>query len=140
VIGFLLDTNVVSELRKRDRGDENLVRWVAKHGGDEFWLSVLVIGELRRGAALISRRDEVAAGVIGSWLDALVDDFVDRILPVTLPIAQRWALLNVPDPMPVIDGLLAATAAEHDLTLVTRNVADVERTGVEYVNPFDPAN
>jgi toxin FitB len=138
VIGFLLDTNVVSEFRKRDRADRHVMRWFGDHGDGEFRLSVLVVGELRRGEALIRRRDEAAATAIGAWLDALVDDFADRILPITLGVAHRWALLSVPDPVPMIDGLLAATAAEHRLTLVTRNVDDAERTGVACVNPFDP--
>jgi hypothetical protein len=138
VTGYLLDTNVVSELRKHDRSDAHVVRWLTDHGGDEFWLSVLVVGELRRGEAFLRRRDPAAATAIGAWLDATVDEFADRILPITLAIAQRWALLNVPDPVPVVDGLLAATAMEHRITLVTRNVDDVDRTGVNYVNPFDP--
>jgi predicted nucleic acid-binding protein len=138
VSGFLLDTNVVSELRKRDRGDEHLVQWFADHNDDEFWLSVLVVGELRRGEALLRRRDETAGATLAAWLDPLIDDFADRVLPVTLAIAQRWATLSVPDPVPVIDGLLAATAAEHHLTLATRNLHDVERTGVACVNPFAP--
>ena len=73
------------------------------------------------------------------WLDSTIAGYEDRILPVTLEIGQRWALLSVPDPVPVIDGLLAATALEHDLTLVTRNVNDVMRTGAAVVNPFAPA-
>jgi predicted nucleic acid-binding protein len=112
--------------------------WIARHSTDDFWLSVLVVGELRRGEALIRRRDQAAGEAIRSWLDGLVDDFADRILPVTIAIAQRWALLTVLGPIPVIDGLLAATAEVHELTLVTRNVGHVERTGVAYVNPFDP--
>lgn len=136
--GFLLDTNVVSELRKGERADGHVVRWLAAHADAEFWLSVLVVGELRRGVELIRRRDEPAAAVLGSWLDAVVDEFADRILPVTMAISHRWALVAVPDPVPVVDGLLAATAIEHGLKLATRNVAHVEPTGVTYVNPFEP--
>jgi len=136
VIGYLLDTNIVSELRKRGRADANVGRWLDSHSNDEFWLSVLVIGELRRGVELIARRDPQTAQTLRTWLDSTITDFADRVLPVTIAIAERWALLSVPDPVPVIDGLLAATAIEHDLTLVTRNTADVERTGVACVNPF----
>ena len=134
--GFLLDTNVVSELRKRERADANVLRWLDEHAESELWLSVLVVGELRRGVELIARRDKKTASKLRDWLDATVKDYADRILPIDVEICERWALLSVPDPVPVVDGLLAATVIEHDLTLVTRNIADVDRTGVPVVNPF----
>lgn len=133
---FLLDTNVVSELRKSDRADSHVRAWFDDHREDEFWLSVLVVAELRRGVELIHRRDVPAASTLMAWLESTIAGYEDRILPITLEIGQRWALLSVPDPVPVIDGLMAATALEHDLTLVTRNVDDVNRTGAAVVNPF----
>ena len=136
--GYLLDTNVISELRKRDRASEYVRSWLHAHRADEFWLSVLVVGELRRGVELVARRDDAAASALRAWLDSTVQDYADRILPITLAISERWATLSVPDPIPVIDGLLAATAIEHHLTLATRNVSDVRATGAEVVNPFDP--
>lgn len=136
---FLLDTNVISELRKRDRADANVRTWIDDHRDDEFWMSVLVVAELRRGVELIRRRDVHAASTLMAWLESTIVGYKDRLLPVTLEIGQRWALLSVPDPLPVIDGLMAATALEHDLTLVTRNVDDVKRTGAAVVNPFVPA-
>jgi len=136
VIGLLLDTNVVSELRKQDRMDPGLREWWADNQGSQLWLSVLVLGELRRGVELLRRRDEIAAQTLDSWLAGLVDEFADRILAVDESIAEVWGRAGVPDAVPVIDGLLAATALVHDLTLVTRNVADVERTGVSVLNPF----
>ncbi len=136
--GYLLDTNVVSALRKRSQGDDDLRRWFSSHQDDEFWLSVLVVGELLRGVELIARRDATAARVLREWLESIREEFADRILPITIAISERWAVLSVPDPIPVVDGLLAATAIEHDLTLVTRNAADIVRTGVAYVNPFEP--
>jgi toxin FitB len=139
VTGYLLDTNVVSELRKRERGDEHLRRWISVHLEDEFWLSVLVTGELLRGIELIARRDPSSAAPLREWFNAISDEFADRILPVTIAISSRWAVLSVPDPVPVVDGLLAATAIEHGLTLATRNVKDVARTGAVYVNPFEPS-
>ena len=135
--GYLLDTNVVSEMRKGDRANATVVRWFEEHAEEEFWLSVLVVGELRRGVELVGRRDPVTADVLRTWLDSTVDSYVDRILPITLDIAQRLAHLGVPDPIPFTDGLLAATALAHGLTLVTRNTADVVKTGVSLANPFD---
>jgi toxin FitB len=139
VTGYLLDTNVVSELRKRERGDEHLRRWISVHREDEFWLSVLVTGELLLGIGLIARRDSPSAAPLREWFNAISDEFADRILPVTIAISSRCAVLSVPDPVPVVDGLLAATAIEHGLTLATRNVRDVARTGAVYVNPFEPS-
>lgn len=136
--GFLLDTNVISELRKRERTDACVQRWFARNTDSELWLSVLVVAELRRGVESLRRRDEVAASMLGAWLESVVTDYRDRILPVTVEIAQRWGTLSVPDPLPWIDGLLAATALEHGLTLATRNVDDVRQTGVTLVNPFAP--
>ena len=136
--GFLLDTNVVSELRKRERASAQVRAWFQAHRTEEFWLSVLVVGELRRGVELVARRDHAAASALRAWLDSTVHDYSDRILPVTLAVSERWALLSVPDPIPVIDGLLAATAIEHHLTFATRNVTDVQSTGADLVNPFDP--
>lgn len=134
--GFLLDTNIVSELRKRSRADAGLLAWLAANQTEEFWLSVLVVGELRRGVELVRRRDAISAAVLTDWLQSVIDAYGDRILPVTSGICEHWARITVPDPLPVMDGLLAATALEHDLVLVTRNVADVRRTPVRVINPF----
>ena len=134
--GYLIDTKVVSELRKGERADAGVTRWFDEHSNDPLWLSVLVVGELRRGAELVRRRDAAGAGALFGWLDDVVERFGERILPSTTSIAERWAVLNVPDPIPVVDGLLAATALDHDLVLVTRNTADIERTGAAVINPF----
>ena len=134
--GFLLDTNVVSELRKGARADAGVQAWFDEHSTDQLWLSVLVVGELRRGVELFRRRDKRADRRLSEWLATITTEYGDRIIPITTEVCERWAMLNVPDPMPVIDGLLAATALERDLTLVTRNTADVERTGVALVSPF----
>ena len=134
--GFLIDTNVVSELRKGERADAGVRAWFDEHKADQLWLSVLVVGELRRGVELLRRRDEQAGTRLSDWLDTVAHDFDDRIIPITVEVAERWAALNVPDPVPVVDGLLAATALERDRVLVTPTTADVERTGVAVVNPF----
>lgn len=134
--GYILDTNVISELRKRSRGDSGVAGWMRSHDEEEMRLSVLVVAEIRLGVEQKRRKDPAAAAQLDSWLGQTVQRFDGRILPVTLAIADRWARMSVPDPLPFVDGLLAATALEHDLTLVTRNVADVERTGVRVVDPF----
>lgn len=132
----LLDTNVVAELRKGDRANSSVSTWFASLDPDTIVLSVLTIGEIRRGIEGVRRRDRPAAASLQRWLRRVVREHGDQILPVDLAVAEEWGRLSVPDPLPVIDGLLAATAKVHDLTLATRNVKDVERTGVRLVNPF----
>ncbi len=138
--GLLLDTNVVSELRKQDRMNPGLRAWWADRQDSQLWLSVLVLGELRRGVELLRRRDDEAAQALDSWLLGLVDEFADRLLPVDGRVAETSGRLGIPNAVPVVDGLMAATAIVHDLTLVTRNVSAVERTGVEVLNPFSDAD
>ena len=135
---FLPDTNVFSELRRRTP-DKNVLDWFATTRAGQLHLSVLVIGEIRQGIGRLERRDAVQGGRLDEWLDRLLSTYADRILPITTDIAQEWGRLNVPDPVAPIDGLLAATAKVHGMTLVTRNIADVKRTGVALLNPFDPA-
>lgn len=101
-------------------------------------LSVLTIGEIRRGIESVRRRDPAAARALDRWLRRVLTDHRDRIVGVDLAVAEEWGRLNVPDPLPVIDGLLAATARTHGLILATRNVKDVARSGVDLVNPFEP--
>lgn len=134
-MSWLLDTNIVSELRKGERADERLRTWFASVDDDEVFTSVLVLGEIRRGIESIRGRDVSAALAIEQWLIRLATGFGDRILPVDVRIGDRWGTLNVPDPIPTVDGLLAATALVHDLTLVTRNVKDVVGTGVRTLDP-----
>lgn len=136
-MSFLVDTNVISELRKGARCDPSVASWFDALSPDEIFLSFLSIGELRRGIELIRRRDPEAAGALEEWLEGLVHDHGERILSIDREIASEWGRLSVPDPLPVIDSLLAATAKVHGLTLATRNTKDVERTGVKCVNPFE---
>lgn len=135
-MSYLLDTNVISELRKGKRGDENVRGWFSELADQEIYLSALTIGEIRRGVENVRRRDPDSATTLESWLARLGEAYRDRILPVDRAIAEEWGRMNVPDPLPVVEGLLAATAKVAGLTLATRNVADVERTGVELVDPF----
>jgi len=137
-VSWLVDTNVLSELRKGDRANSGVRTWFADAREDELFTSVLVLGEVRRGIESIRRRDPTAAMALEQWLARLVTTFSDRVLPIDAPVADRWGALNVPDPIPTVDGLLAATALAHDLVLVTRNTRDVERTGVRLLDPTGP--
>ncbi len=135
-MSYLLDTNVISELRKGDRAKPSVASWFAGVADEEIFLSVLTIGEIRRGVENVRRRDPDSAAVLDSWLARLSEAHRDRIVPVDRPIAEEWGRMNVPDPLPVVDGLLAATARILGLTLVTRNTADVRSTGIELFDPF----
>jgi predicted nucleic acid-binding protein len=135
-LSYLLDTNVVSETRKGDRADAGVRVWFGSLSGDQVFLSVLVVGELRRGVENLDRRDPDGARVLGRWLNSIVEHFGDRILPVDRAVAEEWGRMNVPDPLPMIDGLLAATAKVNGLTLATRNTVDVAASGVPALNPF----
>jgi predicted nucleic acid-binding protein len=135
-LSYLVDTNVVSELRKGRRCDPGVASWFAEVPSDEIYLSVLTLGEIRKGIENIRRRDPRTAEVLEAWLMELAAIHSDRILPVDEAIAEQWGRFNVPDPLSMLDSLLAATANVHGLTLVTRNLKDVERTGVECLNPF----
>jgi predicted nucleic acid-binding protein len=138
-VSFLLDTNVVSEIRKKVP-NPGVSAWFAAVPASDLFLSVLVVGEIRQGIERLARRDPAQADVFERWLVQLVDVYGDRIVPVTADVAEAWGRLNVPDPLPVVDGLLAATALVHGWTLVTRNVGDVTSTGARLLNPFTTAD
>jgi len=135
-MGYLIDTNIISELQKGQRTDENVQAWFDKVAENELFLSVLVIGEIRLGIERLRRRDLPQALRLEQRLLVLQAKMAVRILPITEAIANRWGKINSSDPLPIIDSLLAATALENDLILVTRNVRDVERSGVRLLNPF----
>lgn len=134
-MSFLLDTNVVSELRKRTP-DEGVAAWFDSVDSRQLYLSVLTVGEIRQGICRLQRRDRAQAAVFDQWLASLLRAYSDRIVSVTAEVAEEWGRLNVPDPLPVVDGLLAATVKVHDWTLVTRNISDVADTGARLHNPF----
>jgi predicted nucleic acid-binding protein len=139
-VTFLLDTNVVSELRKGPRANRELQAWFSSLEDEDIHLSVLVIGELRRGIESLRRRDPRQAVVLDRWLDRLVTGYGDRILGIDLAVAEAWGQLSALRPASLVDTLLAATAQVFGLTLVTRNVRDVAWTGVSCLNPFDRAH
>lgn len=134
--GFLLDTNVLSEIRKGRRADPGVASWFAGQEDGGLFLSVLTIGEIRRGILLVGGADPAKAQALDRWLRRTVETWGSRILPVDQRVGELWAELMVPRPRPVIDALLGATALRHDLTLVTRNTADLDGSGVSVLNPF----
>jgi predicted nucleic acid-binding protein len=135
-LSFLLDTNVLSELRKRSRADPGVARWFDETDEGALYTSVLVIGEIRQGIESVRGRDPRAARALEKWLAELTSSYADRILEVDVAIAERWGELNAPRPMPAVDGLIAATALVHGLTVVSRNSDDFARSGVAVLNPF----
>jgi predicted nucleic acid-binding protein len=135
-MSFLLDTNVVSELRKRERANAALREWFDDVADGEIHLSVLVVGELRRGVETLRKRDPAQAAALDRWMGRLVAHHADRILAVDAPVAERWGRLSAIRSASVIDTMMAATALEHGLVLVTRNVKDIAWTGVSFLDPF----
>jgi predicted nucleic acid-binding protein len=135
-LSFLLDTNVVSELRKA-LPDLAIARWRADAAGKKAHVSTLVIGEVRLGIEQLRRRgDDSQADLFEAWLTRLTDEFGDRVLPVSAAVADRWGRLSAGRPLPVVDALMGATAMEHDLIFVTRDVASLAGTGVRLLNPW----
>lgn len=134
---YSIDTNVIFELRKGAHCDASVAAGWSKVNEDDLWLSALVIGEIRRGIELASKRDPQKALALETWFQEIVTGFDDRILPVDMKVAQEWGRLNAIRPLPVIDALLAATARANDLTFVTRNGKDVAGVGIEIFNPFE---
>lgn len=135
--GFLLDTNVISELRKRDRCSLKVGAWAQTLSPSHGFTSVLVVGEITRGITLKRQNDPAAADALEKWLAGLKQFYGERILPVTLEVAVVWGKLGGLRPIPPEDGLMAATAMVHGLTLVTRNVRNVEGLGVALLNPWN---
>ncbi len=133
---YLVDTNVISEIRKGNRCNPGVSAWYATVTDGDLFLSVLVLGEIRKGLELIRARDPQQAQALETWLDTITEAFGERALPIETAIADEWGCLNAIRPVPVIDGLLAATAKVHGLTLVTRNEADVAGLGAAVLNPF----
>lgn len=134
---YLLDTNVVSELRKAGKADKNVRTWAESVPANSLFLSAITILELETDVLLIEQRDPRQGEMLRNWLNAhVLPAFANRILPVDVAVAQRCAKLHVPDPRADRDSLIAATALVHGMTVVTRNVADFELTGVELLNPW----
>ena len=137
-MNYLIDTNIISEVRKGRRCDPNVASWYEKIEDASLYLSVLVIGEIRKGIERIRAKDTIQANAIENWLVAVDKAFGERILPIDRAVANEWGRLNASRPLPVIDGLLAATANIHHMTLVTRNIAEIADLDVQFLNPFEP--
>ncbi len=135
---YLIDTNVISELRKGQTRNSNVDSWYSTVSMEELFLSVLVLGEIRSGAERLRRHHPVQATALERWLDRVRHAFRGRIFDIDQDVADLWGRLNAPSRLSVVDSLLAATALRHGLTLVTRNIKHIARTGVNYLNPFEP--
>ena len=136
-MNFLIDTNIISEVRKGHRCDPRVAKWYESIEDASLYLSVLVIGEIRSGIEKSRPKDAAKANALEQWLKAVGRAFGERILPVDRDIADEWGRLNAGRRLPVIDGLLAATAKTHRMTLVTRNTADIADLNVSMLNPFE---
>ena len=135
-MSFLLDTNVICELRKGPGCDRNVWAWHGNLSTEELYLSVLSTGEIRKGVEHCRGSDPLKARIFERWLESLEAAFEARILPVTAEIADLWGRLTPGANVSVVDGLIAATAAKYDLTVATRNTRDFQRCGVDFINPF----
>ena len=134
---YLIDTNIISEVRKGRGCHPNVAGWYRATRDEELFLSVLVVGEIRQGIERLRPRNARYAVRLETWLEELLGSFGERVLPIDGKIAQIWGHLNAREVLPVVDSLLAATAQAHGLTLVTRNIKDVELSGVRCLNPFE---
>jgi predicted nucleic acid-binding protein len=135
-VSFLLDTNVISEIR-RGR-DPNVAAWASEVADADLYVSVLTLGEIRKGIERLRGRDPHRAEVFAAWLEQLRDHFADRILSIDDWVAEEWGRLNAPAERKTVDSLIAATARVHDLTVVTRNTADFGACDVTLLNPWLP--
>jgi predicted nucleic acid-binding protein len=135
---FLLDTNVVSELRRPGKANHNVLAWASSAPVASIFLSVVTVLELELGALSLARKDKAHGQVLRSWIDnQILPRFDGRIVPIDTAVALRCAALHVPDPRAERDALIAATALVHGMTIVTRNVSDFEPTGVSILNPWE---
>jgi toxin FitB len=135
-VNYLVDTNVVSELKRGRNAAPGVMAWFAATAPERIFTSVIVLGEIRRGIELIARRDKPQAAILEAWYASVRQGLGDRILPVDEPVMVLWAKIAVPDALPAYDGLIAATALAHGLSVVTRDVSAFWSAGVEVIDPW----
>jgi predicted nucleic acid-binding protein len=135
---YLIDTNIISEVRKGDRCNAHVASWYASIDDADIFLSVLVLGEIRSGIERARVKDPLKSGALERWLAAVQESFADRILPVDQMVADAWGRMNAKRSVSTVDALLAATAKVHRMTLATRNISHVADLGADVFNPFQP--
>jgi predicted nucleic acid-binding protein len=137
-VNYLIDTNIISEVRKGKRCDGHVAAWFASINDEDIYLSVLVLGEIRKGIERARRTDPAQAHALEKWLSTVKQSYGERILPIDQMVADEWGSMSAIRPAPSADTLLAATAKIHRMTLATRNVVDVAGLGADVLNPFEP--
>ena len=138
-MNYLIDTNIISKVRRGERCDSHVAAWFASIDDDDIYLSVLVLGEIRKGIERVPRTDAAQARALEKWLSTVKESCGERILPIDQMVADEWGSMSAIRPLPSVDALLAATAKIHGMTLATRNVADVTGLGADVMNPFEPS-
>ncbi len=136
-MNYLIDTNIISEVRKGVKCDPNVAAWYESIADADIYLSVLVLGEIRKGIERARPKDSDQARALEKWLTDVVTSFAERILPVDQVVADEWGRMSAKRPLSTTDALLAATANVHGMTLVTRNIVDVAGLGADVLNPFE---
>jgi toxin FitB len=136
-MNVLVDTNVISELKRGAKAAPRVVAWFAATAPQNVFTSVIVLGEIRRGIELVARRDKQQADALERWYALVRERLGNRVLAVDESVMALWARISVPNMLPAFDGLIAATALVHGLTIATRNMQDYRRAGVEVINPWD---
>ena len=137
-MNYLIDTNIISEVRKGERCNSHVAAWFASIDDHDIYLSVLVLGEIRKGVERARRTDATQARALEKWLSTVKASYGERILPIDQIVAEEWGSMSAKRPVPTVDTLLAATAKVHRMTLATRNIADVTGLGADVMNPFEP--
>jgi predicted nucleic acid-binding protein len=136
-VNYLLDTNIISEVRKGAKCDASVAAWYDSIDDAEIFLSVLVLGEIRKGVERARPSDPAQARALEKWLTTVAESFAERVLTVDQAVADEWGRMGAKRPVSTVDALLAATAKVHGMTLATRNVSDVADLGADFVNPFE---